>query len=328
VNCVFHHARRPVSCAAISLAVALAASAAAPATNESHAAATVALKTRGARTSGPVSVSLQNEISAAVDRGRAWLMAMQNADGSWGSNAAVRLTAVAALALAHDASPDNRAAVSRAAGWLLSPAASNALATADNLEEAAWREIALQAGAPADPQRTAGFSESFLRHSTTSGYALFTPMLIREAAGAEACALLYPAAATSAPPATRILADCVRFMPCPASPAPPPAAIHTLARLASCWSGQGIPLDPALGTARQHWALAHFINRAGGGTLADGQGRVVDWRHDLARTLVATQKIDPQQQGNGFWRSEAAPADWASHPIAETAFALLALNEL
>ncbi|MEI8243906.1 MAG: hypothetical protein WCI17_11605 [bacterium] len=328
MSCLFHHARRAAVFAAISLAAVLPVCAAAPATGATPAADTLALRTQGARTSGPVSVSLQHEINAAVDRGRAWLMAMRNADGSWGSNAPVRLTAVAALALAHDASPDNRAAVSKAAGWLLSPAATNALAAADNLEEAAWREIALQAGAPADPHRTAGFPESFLRHSTTSGYALFTPMLIREAAGANACALLYPAAATSAPPATRILADCVRFMPCPGAAAPLPAATRTLARLASCWSGQGIPLDPAFGTARQHWALAHFINRAGGGTLADGQGRVVDWRHDLARTLVATQKIDPQQQGNGFWRAEAAPADWASHPIAETAFALLALDEL
>jgi len=314
-------------CATLCLAAVFGFAAATLAVGATNADVTIALQTQGPRTSGPVSVSLQNEINAAVDRGREWLLAQQNADGGWGSNSCVRLTALAGLALARDASPDEKAAVRKAGNWLLSPAATNNLAAAD-LEAQTWRELALQVAAPADPQRTANFRQQILHVYAATGKALspFALLLIHEATPCEFKYHFLPRD-TNASPATRILDDCIREMP-PTTLSAPSPAMHALTQLAACWSGQDIPRCSTLGTARQYWVLAHFINRAGGGTLADEHGRVVDWRNDLARKLVETQKVDSQKQGNGFWRSDDAPMDWASHPVAETAFALLALDEL
>jgi len=247
----------------------------------------ISLNTHGPRTSGPVSASLQNEINAAVDRGRAWLVSRQNSDGGWGSNDHVRLTAMAALALAQEAAPDEKASAARAAQWLLSSAVSNATLTCDP-EAQSWRALALHVMCKSTPGATPR---------------------------------LPPLPASSNPasiaPIARLLLDCSRNMPAGDSRSPPPDAIHALAQLAACWNGDQFPLRDGCSVTRQYWTWAHFINGVGGGTLADNQGRVIDWRNDLARALVSSQT------SIGFW-----PADPPGNPIAETALALLALKEL
>jgi hypothetical protein len=75
----------------------------------------------GLRVSGPLPVSLQHEVDAAIDRGRTWLGARQNPDGSWGDGSnRVHLTSAAWLALAPAATAGATPASSRAWSWLAS----------------------------------------------------------------------------------------------------------------------------------------------------------------------------------------------------------------
>lgn len=300
---------------------------AAPAAEATNAAKTVALKTQGPRTSGPVSVSLQNEINAAVDRGRAWLVACQKADGSWGSDTScVPLTALAALALAHNASPEEKRALDKAGQWLIAPEATNA--ACGNIEGLIWRELALQAVMFPHPPRTAAFFQDLRIYAATNVLSPFARMLIREAVPRQIGLLAVPAV-TNATNTTHLIESCLRDMPPGILATPSPALRSLLALLAADWTtGQDLPHINQLAVMRQYWVLALFINRAGCGSLADEQGRIVDWRNDLARKLVASQAIDASKQGHGFWRAGAVPEDWASHPVAETAFALLTLDEL
>ena len=285
------------------------------------------IKTAGPRSSGPVSVSLQNELNAATDRGRAWLIAQQNADGSWGVSNRTRLTAVAALALTRDASWAERAAARRAARWQVSPTCTDAPAC--DMETAAWREIALQITMPADPTRTAVFLQCASAAERSNAVAPLACMLIREAACSRTSAPPRMASCACVAAGSGLPLSCARNMPLPdAAPGSNTNATPTLARLAAHWTEHGAPGDPALGMALPLWLVARFINRTGGGTLADAQGRVLDWRNDLAQTLVATQKVDERKPGTGFWYSETPDAGWAGQPIAETAFAILAMDEL
>ena len=207
-----------------------------------------ALKTQGPRTPGWVPRSLQYEINAAVDRGHAWLVATQNPNGGWGSNTSIRLTAIATLGLTQDAAPDEQAAIAKAAQWLTSPASSNAVDVADP-EAHAWRILALQ-----------------IIHNANFVSFAFPPL----------------PAITNATPVTRILLHGIRNLPVGGT-APSAAATNTLLQLASCWSAENIPRAPGISAARQYWIWARFINAVGGGSLADGQGRLLDWRNDLAR---------------------------------------------
>lgn len=308
------------------LAFGLGLPAAVPAAEATNAATTVALQTQGPRTSGPVSVSLQNEINAAVDRSRAWLVACQKADGSWGSDTScVPLTAIAALALAHNASPEEKLTLDKAGQWLIAQEATNA--ACGNIEGFIWRELALQAVMFPHPPRTAAFFHAIQLYAATNTIAPFARMLIREAVPSQIGLLAAPAV-TNATTATHIIEACLRDMPPGTLTAPSPALRSLLALLAADWTGQDLPHMGQLAVMRQYWVLAHFINRAGCGSLANEQGRIVDWRNDLARKLVASQAIDASKQGHGFWRAGAVPEDWASHPVAETAFALLTLDAL
>ncbi|MEI6211886.1 MAG: hypothetical protein WCR06_09715 [bacterium] len=301
-------------------------SAAVPGAETASTVMTVPLQAQGPRTSGPVSVSLQNEINAAVDRGRGWLVASQNVDGSWGSDTScVPLTALAALSLAHNASPEEKRAIDKAGQWLLTPEV--ARAACDNIEGLIWRELALQAITFPHPPRTAAFFQGLQILAATNFISPFSRMLIQEAVPSQIGLLPFPAS-TDATNATHIIEACLGSMPQGTLTAPSPALRRLLMRLAADWGAGDMPCTSQLASMRQYWVLAHFINRAGSGSLADEQGRLVDWRNDLARKLVATQSIDARKQGNGFWRGERGAADWASHPVAETAFALLALDEL
>lgn len=74
--------------------------------------------TPGLRVSGPLPVSLQNEVDAAINRGRTWLVARQDPDGSWNGSNRVDLTAVVWLALVSETTPATTSAVARAWTWL------------------------------------------------------------------------------------------------------------------------------------------------------------------------------------------------------------------
>jgi hypothetical protein len=277
------------------------------------------IRTTGPRSDGPVSVSLQNEVDAATDRGRAWLLATQNADGSWGTNRSARLTAVALLALAHGSSNAGTTAVHRAAQWLASPAATNA--PASDLEDQAWRETALGAVLPPDPARTRTFLTT-VAHAANRGSALAF-MLVRDLAASAptgSCSLVQSGRAGGS-----LFFVCLDAMPAARSSV---SANDVLADLAAQWDDLLTEKLPSRGTSERYWVYARFINRAGGGTLADRRGRVLDWRNDLARVLVATQTLSPDRPGCGYWHTQPPSTEWASDPVAETAFALLTLDEL
>lgn len=232
------------------------------------------LATQGPRLSGPVSISLQNEVDAAASRSRAWLLTTQHADGSWG---ALHPTALATLALLHAATPAEQAAARRGACWLATDAQANSAPGAAHPADAlAWRDLALRTAA-----------------ATLSGFAA-------------------PANATNS-------------MPTPDVPVPPAPDAMRLASLAVAWPTLSA-VTSRVGDTRAWWSLARWINVTGHGTLADAQGRVVDWRNDVAQALVASQSIDPAGHG-GFWRGGSS-ADTLSNRVTSTAFALLAMDEL
>lgn len=278
------------------------------------------IRTTGPRSDGPLPVSLQNEVDAATDRGRAWLLVTQNANGSWGTNRNARPTAVALLTLAHEASNAGTTAVLRAAQWLASPAATNQ-APAFDLEDASWRETALGAVLPPDPARTQAFLATVAQ--TANRGSAFARMLARDLAVAAPTGTCSQALGGRS--GGSLFFVCLDAMPDARSSG---AASDVLAELAAQWNHLLTEKLPSHGATQRYWVYARFINRAGGGTLADRRGRVLDWRSDLARVLVATQTSTPEHPGCGFWHSGPPSDGWPSDPVVETAFALLTLDEL
>lgn len=307
------------------LALCLGLPAASPATGATGAEATVALKTQGPRTSGRVSVSLQNEVNAAMDRGREWLLARQNADGSWGTNAAPRThaTSLASLALLHDATADQRAAALRGCRWLSRtavPETSDVLAS-----HAAWRALALRVAAPLDPSLPVVALTAASVGATNRAIVPMHAMLLRELG-------LSPthAGAPYVMPPRDLESECLLAMPPPGGMPASAAPTNLLARLADHWPVlmTSCRKSAMQGRTRDAWVFARYINRAGGGTLADAQGNVVDWRNELAQELVSAQSIDPHGRG-GCWTTENRPGSSLQRdPVVDTAFALLALDEL
>jgi hypothetical protein len=279
--------------------------------------ATLVRQTPAPRTSGPLSVSLQQEVQAAMARSRAWLVACQNADGSWGAlgSARLRLTAIAALTMAYSAAPDEAKALERAQRWLGAPAASTTAAAGD-WEAQIWQELALQAIQPPEPRRTAAFVQQC--RVMTNALASFPRMLMQAAAPTIG---LPPRATVTNAAAPSLLEACLLAM-CTTATDPRPTV---LSQVAAAWHNRPYPAYPP---TQQAWILAHFINRAGGGSLADASGRLVNWRHDLANELVASQQIDTQRQGNGFWPGAATNTAASDAAVTATAYALLALGEL
>jgi hypothetical protein len=103
--------------------------------------------TPGIRVSGPLPMSLQNEVDAAIDRSRTWLVARQDPDGSWNGSNRVDLTAVVWLALVSETTPATTSAVARAWTWL---------AQQTNAGNHVWLQLAkaVQAGDVAGADRT------------------------------------------------------------------------------------------------------------------------------------------------------------------------------
>lgn len=55
-------------------------------------------------------------------------------------------------------------------------------------------------------------------------------------------------------------------------------------------------------------------------------GSFIDWRQELARTLISKQKIDPKT-GQGYWINDAGRF-WENDPVLSTAYAIAALEML
>lgn len=246
---------------------------------------------------GPLPLSLQNEVEAAIDRSVTWLLARQAADGSWGSSNQAAVTALTVLALE---GADSRAGVSNAVAnalaWLR-------MASPDGTEAAAWRSLALRQAPDATAAATP-LEAAMLRFAWST---LAQPP---------------PVALTRSPAAgSNLVLRCAWAMA-----AEGPAADSLLAELAMRWPERHRPLAPRLGRNRQLWILSRGINAAGG-RLNAPDGTALAWRTDLAADLVAAQQRDPAVPGGACWPAGNTD-DWADAQPAATSFGLLVLREL
>lgn len=290
------------------------------------------LPVAGPRRAGPLSLSLQNEVDAAIARGRTWLLAQQRADGSWGKTndgcGLILPTALAVQALLHDPSPDQRQAAQRGCRWLWS----HWTCVTGSVVGSHWycAALTLRTAAAMDPALSSGpHSLPPLPEKPASPYGR---MLLNELG----------IVVTNAARELDMEAEVLSAMPSPGA-APTPAARALLPGLATWWQQTSAfraasDAQQRARYARADWAFALFINRAGGGTLANAAGHVIDWRTDLAQALVAAQISDEDGHG-GCWmihrlhpteteRALELSSSINTHPVITTAYALLALDEL
>ena len=109
-------------------------------------------------------------------------------------------------------------------------------------------------------------------------------------------------------------------------------------------SRDDVRVQSAFDWSSRHWSLKEnpgmgsqglffFYNILTKSLAAYGQdmiplpdGSLVNWRAEVAKTLVAKQKIDPKT-GHGYWVNESGRF-WESDPLLVTAYAILALELL
>ncbi len=287
---------------------------------------------------GPLGLSIQNEVDAAQQRARDWLVAAQHPAGDWDATNRCGATAIALVALCSGDAPP-AASVARAASWLAARAPAE-LATC-SIETRAWRLLALALTANT-PDRLAAEATSLAtelqrRPATDSSPIVWTTLQMALAA-APSASFPVRSPAVAPPAATNWVERCAWAMPPDNARREPEVARQArgalVDALAAHWAQSGPPHDARWSDNRQRWLLARFINRAASGVLAapatasaTASARI-DWRSDLANDVVATQRVDPLHAGTGFWTGRPACPDWAADPVVETAFGLLALGEL
>lgn len=271
---------------------------------------------------GPLSLSVQNEVDAAVGRAQEWLLRRQQPEGSWGVSNRALLTATAGLALLADGltSPRVGAAADKAAEWLSAPAVTNG---AVDREALAWREILLLSLATNTVRHAAPWRRSA---PAADSLAALAEAEVAHLLGAPVSNRLADAAGAAA-----TLPE--RYVWLPLTRPAPTRALALTAALAREWRTPAVAAWHS-GDARRAWWLARAINRCAHGELAtpgDGTQTVarVDWRHELARDRIGRQRID--RRGDGWWQPSGTDTNSVPHDdaaIVETAFTILLLREL
>jgi len=97
------------------------------------------------------------------------------------------------------------------------------------------------------------------------------------------------------------------------------------------WSARHWSLkeNPGMGTQGMYFfynVLAKSLDTYGQDLIPRPDKQLVDWRTELARKVVALQKIDPKT-GHGYWVNDTGRF-WENDPVLSTAYALLALERL
>ena len=228
-------------------------------------------------------VSLQNEVTRAACQAALWLTPQQHQDGSWGESNRVRLTAIILIALKVSCQPASSESCARAALWLDGTATHRI----DDLDTHAWRLLAFTFMLPKNPARS--------------------NLLSRLAARAETDKTQTPTADPTFWHEALVTAGL-------ASPPPPDnSTTSILSQTAADW-------PPDLSNNADTWRLIRLINRTGHGQLLRGN-TPLDWRTDLARHLITTQRRD--LAGGCYWNG-----DTRDGRIEQTALGILALLEL
>ena len=226
--------------------------------------------------------SLRNEVDNAVRQATIWLGLQQHLDGSWGESNHVRLTSMALFALKTSSQTVFSESCARAALWL-DGTATNRI---DDLGTHAWRLLAITFMLPDNQAPT-----NLLRRLAEQAVAAETD--------AEAEAQIFWREALAAAGL--------------AGPVQPAFVSNRLAQTAASW-------PPALISNASGWKLARLINRLGNGQLVRGN-TPLDWRTDLAKRMINTQRRVPD--GGGYWNARNLDGR-----IEETALGVLCLLEL
>lgn len=231
-------------------------------------------------------VSTRQELNHAVDLATAWLAERQNPDGSWGSETSrTWRTSVALLALTARASQHSDA-IARAAVWLDGHPPVEAIPDNDR----AWRIIALLSVVSDWPTRT-NLASRLFRESQAYVQPTNAPFCRRDVWD-DARRL---AGIATRPPSSDQLTD------------------HTLRALAA--NPQALSRRPPY----CNWFDIRLINRVGNGALLR-DGVALDWRRDVAQSLINAQRRDPS---GGYWQGHGD-----DELILATAFGILNLQEL
>lgn len=267
---------------------------------------------------GRVGLSVRNEMDAASARARRWLVATQLENGAWESTNACGATALAALALGGGGEADVAASM-RAIAWLRGLPDETLAAALP--EERAWRRLALVVSGEAVPEEEPADVEEDL---PLPAWAVENLSRIENGAP-----LRSPSEGVLPEGWLERLAFSLSL---PAEAGQRPSVREALAaELASAFQKGGMPVDSGYGACRQRWFLAHFLNVCCNGILVDADTAMrLPWREEVAGRLVAEQRVDPEHPGAGYWQGgeDARAADWAAGAVPETAFAILALDEL
>ena len=267
--------------------------------------------------------SLRREAEAAFDRGCEWLRAGKGNESGWLIGPATNRTEtlLPALPLMLHETPDSRlrlAQLRRRTAQNMPPTHSSS----NTLEQVA--ALLLEYTAPElTPERGAAVSAKLDALARSAPSNLLVRALLRDALTYAAPDRLTPTplvpltALLSAPTAVRLTAATEALDP--AAPVP----TTTMQQWQKEWR-----LPPDTGGWITVYAWTRFVTRARmPAFICPGpDGRWCQPTHELARHVIATQRIDPRN-GLGYWRG-AGEAQPPQDPVVSTTIALLVLQEL
>lgn len=92
------------------------------------------------------------------------------------------------------------------------------------------------------------------------------------------------------------------------------------------WSLKENPGMGAQGLYFFYNVLTRSLSAYGQDLLPAKNGKLVDWRAEIAKKLISIQKIDPKT-GNGYWQNETGRF-WENDPTLSTAYSVIALKML